>query len=169
MPRSRGLSATRRQTLYLLPDIDPTPDGLRSALYDDGIREQGYQLATPTSLSVPSLFAYGSAPSDADWCADARITTGLPVSFTDQRSGAVHACAYSPRTAGASPSHRRGHRHQRRCPVKGLFPKPVHPLRVGFELQNVTSVPSCNCPSGSQAAHIEPTARGAISGSDDCE
>jgi uncharacterized protein (TIGR04141 family) len=79
----------RRQTLYLLPDIAPTPEGLRSALDDEGIREQGYQLAIPTNLPVPSLFAYGSAPSDADWCADARITTGLPVSFTDQRSGAV--------------------------------------------------------------------------------
>ncbi len=89
MSRSRGLPATRRQTLYLLPDIDPTPDGLRSALDDDGIREQGYQLAVPTSLQVPALFAYSSAPSDADWCADARITTGIPVSFTDQRSGAV--------------------------------------------------------------------------------
>jgi uncharacterized protein (TIGR04141 family) len=89
MSRSRGLPATRRQTLYLLPDIDPTPEGLRSVLDDDGIREQGYQLAVPTSLPVPSLFAYGSAPSDADWCPDARITTGLPISFTDQRSGAV--------------------------------------------------------------------------------
>ena len=89
MSRSRGLPATRRQTLYLLPDIEPTPEGLRSALDDDGIREQDYQLAIPTSLPVPALFAYGSAPSDADWCSDAQITTGLPVSFTDQRSGAV--------------------------------------------------------------------------------
>jgi uncharacterized protein (TIGR04141 family) len=89
MPRPRGLSPTRRQTLYLLTDIEPTLEGLRTALDDDGIREQGYQLATPTSLPVPALLAYGSAPSDADWCADARITTGLPISFTDHRSGAV--------------------------------------------------------------------------------
>jgi uncharacterized protein (TIGR04141 family) len=89
MPRSHRLPATRRQTLYLLPDIEPTPDGLLSALDDEGISDQGYQIDTPTILGVPAIFAYGSAPSDADWCADAQVTTGLPISFTDQRSGGV--------------------------------------------------------------------------------
>jgi uncharacterized protein (TIGR04141 family) len=89
MSRSARLPATRRQTLYLLPDIDPTPEGLVSALDNDGIRDQGYQLATLTNLGVPAVFAYGSAPSNADWCADARVTTGLPISFIDQRSGGL--------------------------------------------------------------------------------
>jgi len=89
MPRSRLRPATRRQTLYLLADVEPTAVGLRAALDESAIRDDGYLLASPTSLGVPSLFAYGSMPSYADWCADASITTGLPVSFTDQRSGGV--------------------------------------------------------------------------------
>ena len=44
-----------------------------------------------TNFGIPAVFAYGSAPSNADWCAAARVTTGLPISFDDQRSGGVLA------------------------------------------------------------------------------
>jgi uncharacterized protein (TIGR04141 family) len=89
MSRPSLLPATWRQTLYRLLDIEPTPDGMHHALDEDDIKRHGYPLASPTNLGVPALLASGSTASDAGWCRDAAVTTGLPLSFTGQRSGAV--------------------------------------------------------------------------------
>ena len=89
MPRSTSRAPTRRQTLYQLAGIQPTIEGMLEALDIESLDAHGYNLQFPQILSVPALWADGSAPAEAGWCADARITTGLPMSYTDHRSGGV--------------------------------------------------------------------------------
>jgi uncharacterized protein (TIGR04141 family) len=78
---------TRYQTLYLLSGIEPTVDGMVEALDTESLDGRGYDLAFPTVLGVPALWAHGTAPFNAGWCADAATTTGIPMAYTDQRSG----------------------------------------------------------------------------------
>jgi uncharacterized protein (TIGR04141 family) len=87
MPRSAWRPPTRRLTLYLLSGIAPTVDGMIEALDTDNLDQHGCDLSFPDALGVPALWVHGSAPSNADWCADAAITTGIQMSYTDQRSG----------------------------------------------------------------------------------
>jgi uncharacterized protein (TIGR04141 family) len=140
MSRSRLRPATRRQTLYLLPDIVPTTDGLRGALIDSGIERDGYQLAVPAGLGVPAVFAYGSAEFDARWCADAAITTGLPITFTDQRSGGVLLVAVDGEVYGITygagrwllPEEYKDPRFGLRYAIRQLDPKKINRLVQRF-------------------------------------
>lgn len=86
VPRTSTTPRTRRQTLYRLSGIDPTPDGMRTALdVDDG--QAGYSIEYPATLGVPAVWAQGTSEYPARWCADASTTTGLPVSFLDRHAG----------------------------------------------------------------------------------
>jgi uncharacterized protein (TIGR04141 family) len=78
---------TRCQTLYLLSGIEPTVDGMVEALDTERLNGPGYDFAFPTILGVPALWAHGTAPSDAPWCAAAAVTTGIPMAYKDDRSG----------------------------------------------------------------------------------
>jgi uncharacterized protein (TIGR04141 family) len=73
--------------LYLLSGIEPTVEGMIEALDTENLDQYSCDLSFPDTLGVPALWAHGSAPSNADWCGDAAITTGIQMSFTDQRSG----------------------------------------------------------------------------------
>jgi uncharacterized protein (TIGR04141 family) len=87
MPGQARRPRTRRQTLYLLSGIEPTVDGMMEALDTEALDGPDYELSFPTVLGVPAIWAYGSTPSDARWCADAATTTGIPMTYMDRHSG----------------------------------------------------------------------------------
>ncbi len=87
MQRTSSTPRTRRQTLYRLTGIEPTPDGMRHALDIAGDGQDGYDVAYPTALGVPAIWVHGTRQYPARWCPDASTTTGLPVSYLDQQAG----------------------------------------------------------------------------------
>lgn len=89
MARTSSTPRTRRQTLYRLTGIDPTPAGMRQVLDLAGDGQDGYTIAYPTSLGVPAVWAHGTRQYYASWCAEASATTGLPMSYLDQHAGGV--------------------------------------------------------------------------------
>lgn len=101
MARVTSRPRTRRQTLYLLAHADPDIDGLLEAI-DTEKAGPGYDLAFPNLGDIPAVLVHGATSHRAAWCADASVTTGLPMAYTDQASGAVLLLAVDRRVYAVS-------------------------------------------------------------------
>ena len=86
MARVTSRPHTRRQTLYLLAYADPNIDGLLDAI-DAERAGPGYDLAFPDLGGIPAVLVHGGASHSAAWCADASVTTGVPMALHRPRIG----------------------------------------------------------------------------------
>lgn len=95
---------TRTQTLYRLPGVPPTVDGMFDALIGEQLDEISADLKTIQIDGAPALWVAGQTQRPvASWCDDASVTTGLRIVYGDQRSagllmlavdGATYALGY---------------------------------------------------------------------------
>ncbi len=87
-------SKTRQATLYRLPRVTPTPDGMFDAFTAYvGVQDLDAAHATLTVIDIAGepaiLIGVQGEESACDWCPDAATTTGLDMPYTDSRAGAV--------------------------------------------------------------------------------
>ena len=86
MPRSK----TRELTLHHVIDVEPTPYGMLDALDLDQVDELGSEPTALTIAGMPALWVSGHFDIPvAGWCADASLTTGLPLSYSERRSAGL--------------------------------------------------------------------------------
>ncbi len=86
MPRPK----TRELTLHHVIDVEPTPYGMLDALDLDKVDELGSQPVELTIAGMPALWVSGHFDiSVASWCADAALTTGLPLSYDERWSAGL--------------------------------------------------------------------------------
>lgn len=83
---------TREVTLYRLPDVTPTQDGMFDDLTDavEDLDARHAALVPIEAAGQPALWiGVQDEASEADWCADASRTTGLDLSYMQRRAGGV--------------------------------------------------------------------------------
>lgn len=81
---------TRTQTLYRLPAVSPTVDGMLDALSGEQLDEIGADLKDIEIAGAPALWVAGQSQHPvASWCDDASITTKLRIAYGDQRSAGL--------------------------------------------------------------------------------
>jgi len=83
---------TREVTLYRLPDVTPTLDGMFDA-FTDAVRDLDDRHADLAPIKVAGqeglwIGAQGQT-TEAEWCGHASLTTGLLLSYTECRAGGV--------------------------------------------------------------------------------
>src|SRR5215475_6992836 len=104
MARAAQRRRTREVTLHRLRGVEPTPGAMLDALDIENLDAREFQIEVPSIGTQQALWVDGSFDHDiAEWCSDASLTTGLPISRDDRRGagllllavdGIVYAVAY---------------------------------------------------------------------------
>ncbi|MGI8336753.1 DUF6119 family protein [Actinomadura scrupuli] len=151
---SRTHVRTRPVTLYRVPFV--SVQTMIEAIDVELADEIGGELQFPDVAGLPAIWVDGClAPDDpSEWCADAALTTGLPIDHRDRRSGGllllavdnvVYAIGYGQHGHRLLLDEHKDHRFGLRFAIRALDPHQVQDLQRRFPAargrSDITCVP----------------------------